>query len=312
METEPRSPSVPVVRFGAFEADLRAGELRRDGLKVRVQDQPFRLLKVLLGSPGEVVTREELKEHLWPADTFVDFDNGLNTAVNKLRMALGDSAENPRYVETVGRRGYRLIAPVVVETAAPGPAAAPGQTPAPPARRSRLPPRPLLAALAGGFALAALAPLPWRSRPGPAGVPIRSLAVLPFENLSGDAEQEYFADGMTDALITDLASIGALRVISRQSVMQYKRTRTSLPEIGRELGVEAVVEGSVLRSGDRVRVIAQLVHARDDRHLWARSYERGLGDVLDLQRELARSIARQISISLTADEEARLAPMPLS
>lgn len=257
---EPQPGRAQSTRFGPFEVNLRAGELHKHGLKIRLQDQPFQILAMLLAHPGEVVTREELRQKLWPADTtFVDFDHGLNNAINRLREALGDSADHPRYVETAPRRGYRFIAPLDYEREVSAP------------------------------------------------LRIQSLAVLPLENLTGDPSQEYFVDGMTDALITNLAQISALRVISRTSAMQYKGVRKPLPEIARELNVDAVVEGAVARTGDRVRITAQLVDAPNDRHVWAEEYERELHDILALQSEVARAIAAEIQVRLTPQEQARLA-----
>src|SRR6266702_650355 len=205
-------PSHGTVRFGIFELDADAGELRKQGTRMKLQEQPLQMLQILLQRPGEVVTREELQQKIWPSDTFVDFDHGINNAIKRLREALGDTAETPRYVETLPRRGYRFICCTEV----------PKKTAA---RR------------------------------------IQSLAVLPLENLSRDPEQEYFADGLTEALITSLAKISALRVISRTTAMQYKGVRNqSAREIARELGVDAIVEGTVLRSGDRVRISAQLIN----------------------------------------------------
>jgi TolB-like protein/DNA-binding winged helix-turn-helix (wHTH) protein/Tfp pilus assembly protein PilF len=297
-----------VARFQGFELDSRSGELRFKGERIPLQEKPLRILQRLVDCPGDVVTRDELRQSLWSADTFVDFDGGLNTAVNKLRTALGDSALQPRFIETVGRRGYRFLAPVEAdhrgpsaeelrldEDATPPAAAIAAGT----VRRRRL-----ILALCGAAALAASL-LAWqalRSR-SREGVPvIRSIAVIPLANVSEKAEEEYFADGMTDALITDLAEVRSLRVISRQSVMRYKASRKSLAEVGRELGVEVVIEGTVLRSRDRVRVTAQLVHVPSDRHLWARSYERDIGDVVALQGELARAIVREVRAEVAPAE----------
>jgi len=265
------------LRFGVFELDLRSGELRKHGLRVRLQEQPFRLLEMLLERPGEVVTREELQKRLWPADTFVDFDHGLNKAINKIREALGDSAESPRFVETVSRRGYRFLAEVK-DSEVPARNPELGAQPRPPAVPPGIPDRPyppgevaeiknpslsrawkisvLLLLLVA--AVLVIRKLHSWNRPVAA---IRSLAVLPFESLSNDASQDYFADGMTDELISDLGQISALRVISRTSVMSYKHARKPLPEIARELNVDAVVEGTVLRSGNEVRITAQLIDA---------------------------------------------------
>jgi len=306
--------------FGVFELDLVAGELRKRGLRVRLQQQPVQVLAMLLERPGQVVSREELQKALWPADTFVDFDHGLNKAINKIREALGDSAESPRFVETVARRGYRFIADIKVADAAPPPspdaALAPHSAsdarhrdaePAAPATR-RWP------ATSRAWAIAALALIvlvgslaAWKryttSRESSA---IRSLAVLPLESLSNDASQDYFADGMTDELISDLGQISALRVISRTSVMAYKHSRKPLPDIAHELNVDAVVEGTVLRSGEQVRITAQLIDGASDRHIWSHSYQRELRDTLALQSTVARAIADQIRINVNPQEQAAL------
>jgi len=306
--------------FGVFELDLRTAELRKRGLRVRLQEQPFQVLAMLLERAGQVVGREELQKKLWPADTFVDFDHGLNKAINKIREALGDSAESPRFVETVARRGYRFIADVRVADAAPArsPEPEPQPHPAPdpsdrrtvagtPATLRRR--RPLrawtLSTAALLVLLISLAAWKLHSYAPPSSV-IRSLAVLPLESLSSDASQDYFADGMTDELITDLGQISALRVISRTSVMAYKHTRKSLPQIARELNVDAVVEGTVLRSGDKVRITAQLIEGSADRHLWSQSYQGELRDTLALQNTVARAIADQIRINVNPQEQAAL------
>jgi TolB-like protein/Tfp pilus assembly protein PilF len=263
-QIEKNISSKTVVRFGPFEADLRAGELRKHGVKLKLVGQPFEVLAMLLECPGQLVMREELRARLWPTDTFVDFDHSLNAAVNKLRDALNDSAEKPNYVETLPRRGYRFISAVGLHDS-----------------------QDLLGE--------------------PSSPKIQSLVVLPLENLSTDPEEEYFTDGMTDQLITNLAQIGALRVISRTSAMRYKGTKKSLPEIARELHVDAVVEGAVMWVGGRVRISAQLIEAPTDHHLWAASYERDLRDVLSMQEEVTRAIVSEIRVKLTAQEEARLA-----
>ncbi len=305
------------LRFGVFEVDRRAGELTKRGLRIRLQEQPFQVLALLLEKPGELVTREELCEKLW-SQTVVDFDHGLNKAINKIREALGDSAENPRFVETVARRGYRFLADVTpIDTAAdrrPDPETAelvpPADSHRPALTDAVTPPtRPRRTRVLAGFGsvLVLAATLSWifysQSHSSPK---IRSLAVLPLESLSGDASQDYFADGMTDALIADLSQISALRVISRTSVMTYKRVRRPLPEIARELNVEAVVEGTVMRSGERVRITAQLIQVPDEKHLWAQSYEGDLQDTLALQNNVARAIAGEIRVTLNPREEAAL------
>lgn len=318
--------SLEVVRFGVFEADLRTGELRKHGLRIKVQEQPFQVLRLLLAKPGELLTREELRRQLWPADTFVDFEHGLNKAINKLREALGDDRAKPLYIETLPRRGYRFIAPISSASIPDKPAespAAPSLTPEPFATGSvrngkwKSPGTILLLGLFGvgiiflGYQFARRQFHSSNSTLMPA--PIRSLAVLPLQNLSGDTDEQYFADGMTDELITVLGQMGALRVISRTSVMHYRGTTETLPQIGRELGADAIVEGTVFRSGNRVRITAQLVDARTDRHLWAHEYERDLRDVMTMQDEVARDIADEISVKLTPQERARLVgPHPVN
>ena len=308
------------VRFGVFELDLRAGELRKHGLRIRIQEQPFQVLALLLEHPGDVVTREELQKKLWPADTFVDFDHGLNKAISKIREALSDSAESPRFVETVARRGYRFLAEVKVVETAPVPTSELAAVPHPVAEasdRGDLAAKPAmprnslfsLAWRASAFVLVLLVVSlsAWKLHFwNHSSLVIRSLAVLPLESLSNDASQDYFADGMTDELISDLGQISALRVISRTSVMVYKRARKPLPQIARELNVDAVVEGTVLRSGDRVRITAQLIDASSDKHLWSQSYEGELRDTLALQSQVASAIADQIRINVNPQEQAAL------
>jgi TolB-like protein/DNA-binding winged helix-turn-helix (wHTH) protein/Flp pilus assembly protein TadD len=312
-----------VVRFGTFEISLQSGEVRKAGLRIRVQQQPMRLLEILLEHPGEVVTREELRTRVWPSESFGDFDQALNIAIGKLRSALGDSAESPRFIETIPKRGYRFIADVSVVDTDGRPKkqeSITGDLPvtvpehgiealglAVAAQRRFSPTRWIVIALALIIiiSLAILSVWRFRSRT-PAATGIQSIAVLPLENLSGDASQNYFADGMTDELITDLAQISALRVISRTSVMVYKGARKPLPQIARELSVDAVVEGTVLRSGDQVRITAQLIEASTDKHLWSQSYEGELRDTLALQNRVARAIADQIRINLTPREQAAL------
>jgi uncharacterized protein (TIGR02996 family) len=303
-----------VLRFGVFEVDLQAGQLHKAGLRIKLQEQPFQVLAMLLEHRGEAVTREDLQRRLWPSDTFVDFDHSLNTAVKKLRQALGDESDNPRFIETLPRRGYRFIAAIApvdgvsLLDSPPNPGPAIAQP-----RRTRSLPWPPLAKVGAGVGILvgvffAIWILAGRGLRGPAGSTrsIQSLAVLPLENLSGDPAQEYFADGMTDELITDLGQISSLRVISRTSIMGFKGVRKPLPQIARELNVDAVVEGTVVRSGDHVRITAQLIHAPTDKQLWARSYEGDLRDVLELQNQVAGAIARQIRIQLTPQQQAVL------
>ncbi|HWC18000.1 MAG TPA: winged helix-turn-helix domain-containing protein [Terriglobales bacterium] len=297
--------NVRLFRFGPYELDTKQGELRRSGVRVALQGQPLRILELLLLSPGQLVSREQFREALWPNGTFVDFDDGLNTCVRRLRQALNDDPETPRFIQTLPKRGYRFVGdvetipdegpPVQTLTHAIGPA-------------TTKPRRHVLVAIGITMAVLVLAAagVVFRYRRHNAASPIRSLAVLPLENLSHDPEQEYFADGITDALITDLAQIGSLKVISRTSTSRYKGTHKLLPEIAKELSVDGVVEGTVLRSGDRVRVDAQLIEANTDRHVWAKSYERNLGDVIALQNEVARAIANEVQVKLTPQEKAHL------
>jgi len=302
-----------VVKFGVFDVDMRAGRLCKAGLRVKLQEQPFQVLAVLLERPGEVVTREELRQRLWSADTFVDFDLSLNGALKKLRYALGDVADSPTFIETIPRRSYRFIAavrPVTVDFAntekimhlVSGP-------PAPARGLSWLRAAKLsLLVLAVAAAMFVVWRLDWRA-PSAAKttsqVNVQSLAVLPLDNISGDASQDYFADGMTDALITSLGQIGSLRVISRTSVMQYRGVYKPLPQIARELNVDAVVEGTAVRSGGQVRITAQLIQASTDKHLWSQSYQRDLKDVLGLQNEIASAIAKRIRTTLAPGEQIR-------
>ena len=367
-----------VVRFGPFEADLYTRELRKHGLKLKLQGQPFQVLAMLLDRPGDLVTREEIRSRLWPQDTFIDFDNGLNAAVRRVREALNDNAETPRFVETLPRRGYRFIAPVeklsiqktvqseaglvtnqtlaingATETGASPfekgalpnvvdhgpevdsrgkPVAQPAAAVVEPEVSSPLPSQPspsssqqplvlqraeeahaprrlnvLLAAivmLAVGAAAIVAYQIASKKPKQPA---IRSLAVLPLQNLSGDPAQQYLADGITEELIGRLSGIRDLRVISRTSVMRFKNTQLSVPEIARILGVEAVVEGSVMREGSRIRVHAQLIRAASDEHFWSESYDRELRDVLAMNADVAQAVARKVEVTITGEEAQRLA-----
>jgi TolB-like protein/Tfp pilus assembly protein PilF len=258
--------SADVLCFGAFELDLRTRELRRKGVKIRVQEQPLQLLALLLEHPGELLTREELRQRLWHTDTFVDFDHGLNTAVNRLRTALGDSAENSRFIETLPRQGYRFVGEVSVSG------------------RSKLP--------------------TIKSR----AEKIR-LAVLPLNDYSDGSKAEYFNDGLIEELITQLGGLNPHRlgVIARTSISRYKNTQKSIQEIGHELDVDYVLEGSVRHAGGRVRISAQLIDAQDETHLWAQSFERDMRDVLLLQDEVSRSVAGSIRVALAPRDRERFA-----
>jgi TolB-like protein/DNA-binding winged helix-turn-helix (wHTH) protein/tetratricopeptide (TPR) repeat protein len=316
------------LRFGVFEADLRLGELTKLGKRVKLQEQPFQVLAMLLQNAGELVTRDELRSKLWP-QTIVDFDHGVNKSVSKIRDALGDSADNPRFIETIPGRGYRFLADVVAIEERPAgerpiehrpagePASAVERATLTSEHASAPPPRPFVGswrAAALVLFIAVVVGVGWvirlETRPAAA---LRSLAVLPFRNLSSDVSQEYFADGMTDELITDLGQVSALRVISRTSAMTYKDTHKPLAEIARELNVEAVVEGSVMRQGDEVRITAQLIRVPADEHIWAHSYEGSIAKTLVLQRDVARAIVDQIGATLTQTERRALgSPRPVN
>jgi len=297
------------LRFGPFTLDLVSRELWNDGHRVHLQEKPFQILTALLEQPGQLVTREELQRRLWPSDTFVDFEHSINTAVKKLREGLNDDAEEHCFIETLPRRGYRFIVPV---TETPEAKARPGSPiPAQAAARAETPQtrlrRGLYVLLLGAVAVlvvgASLVGLNvsgvrdwlWPQKPAHGmAIPIESVAVLPFENLSGDSSKEYFADGFTDELITQLAEQAPIRVVSRTSVMRYKGSRKPLPEIARELNVDAIVEGSVSLSEQQVRITAQLIEAASDRHLWAHSYAKDRKDLFSIQSELAATIASLI------------------
>ncbi len=289
------APRTNLYCFGEFTFDPATGELQRNGSSVRLQPQPLQVLLTLLSHPGEVVTREEFRSSLWTADTNVEFDDGLNHAIRRLRDALSDTAQVPRYIETIPRRGYRFIPRVEVESPAQPASVTAAGKPAGPSRRYVVSAG---IALCGAIALvAAFYTIRLRS-----DTRITSLAVLPLANFSGDTDQEYFADGITEELTTELARIKTLRVISRTSAMRLKGTKLSLKEVGRELGVDAVVEGSVQRSGSRVRISAQLVQVATERHLWAETYERELRDVLSVRSEIARDIASRVRKEVAPEE----------
>ena len=281
------------VRFGVFEFDCRTGELKSHGQLLRLEPQPAKILAVLIHNAGKVVTRQELVREVWGTETFVDFEQGLNYAIRRIRIALEDDAEHPHFLETLPKKGYRFTAQIdhdeevdqnpVTQVPEPG---------VPPDRRVKLGAvlfyclTTLL--LISGFFTA------WKFRDRDSGDRLTSLAVLPLRNLSADPEQEYFSDGMTDVLITDLAKIAGIRVISHTSVERYKKPTVPLPQMARELGVDAIIEGTVMKSGSSVRITVQLIDARTDTHVWAQSYERDLPETLALQDTLARDIAQEI------------------
>jgi TolB-like protein/DNA-binding winged helix-turn-helix (wHTH) protein/lipoprotein NlpI len=296
------------LRFRDYQLDPDGFELCRSGHRLRLERKPMELLILLAENQGRLVKREEIIEKIWGKDFFFDAENGINNAIRKIRSALNDNAEHPLFVETSLGKGYRFIAPMerVLE---PASSPAPEQTviPREPTGfrwgRTWVPALGVMTLIAAAFAFNVAG---IRSRVFARSVPpIHAIAVLPLENLSGDQAQDYFADGMTDALITDLAQISSLRVISRTSAMHYKGSHQPLPEIAKELNVDAVVEGSVIRSGNRVRITAQLVDARSHRHLWAETYDRNLRDVLALQSDVANAIAKQVQAQMTPAEKAK-------
>jgi TolB-like protein/DNA-binding winged helix-turn-helix (wHTH) protein/Tfp pilus assembly protein PilF len=319
----PDATQTPAVhRFGAFEINLQSGELRKSGMRLRLSGQPLQVLAILVERPGEVVAREELHSKLWSADTFVDFDHGLNNAVARIREVLDDSAEAPRYVETIPRHGYRFIAPLtdlLPATLPPSTAelrVGSGHEITPPASGPSVLPtekrfRSTHLMLLGGAAVLVLFTFAfalYRSShvKGTSKPAIKSLAVLPLKNLSGDPTQEYLADGMTEALIGRLSMIRGLRVISRTSVMSLKDSKLSARDIAKTLQVDALVEGSVIREGIRIRVYAQLIRGATDEHFWSETYDRELPDVLALESDVARSVARKVEVTVTGEERSRL------
>lgn len=301
------TPATGLFRFGAFELDAKAGQLSRSGIRVRLAQQPLRVPRVLLERPAEIVTREELHKLLWPGDVFVDFDHGLNKAVQKIREALSDLPESPRYIETIPRVGYRFIAPVTeISTARPAfrdEDAATETLSASPIRQLRKPWIWTALAVCGAGLILTVGWFLARHRA--AANPIRSLAVLPLENLSGDPNQDYFADGMTDELTTMLVRESTLRITSRTSVMQYKGAHKTLPEIAQALHVDGIVEGSVSRSSNQVHMTLQLIRADTDTHLWAESYDRAMTDAAALPDEAARAIAAHLRSESTANPATR-------
>lgn len=303
-------PAVSRYQFGQFELDLRSYELKRDGQPIRLEKTPMELLILLAERHGELVTREQIIERLWGKEVFRDTEQGINTAIRKVRQVLQDDPEQPQFLETVVGKGYRFAGNVLV-----GEAPVSRGDPQPPASPEVALSRNKRNWLFGtAIVLLLLGPVLWAlwlrigrwPRTGTA-TSFHSIAVLPLQNLSGDPSQDYFADGITDALITQLAKLHGLRVISRTSIMQYKNSHKPLPEIARDLSVDAVVEGSVSRAGNRVRVTAQLVDARADRHLWAEEYDRDLRDVLNLQSELAHVIAERVDANISPQERLMMA-----
>jgi TolB-like protein/DNA-binding winged helix-turn-helix (wHTH) protein/Flp pilus assembly protein TadD len=324
------------VRSGLFEIDLSSGEVYKGGRRVPLQEQPFRVLAMLLDRPGEVVTREDLQTRLWPADTYVGFDEGINTAIRKLRLAFGDSADNPRFIETLPRRGYRFIAPVsershnvvprqaqvaegsehvgTIHTVLAQPPES-GQIKTGPAIKLKDQgagwwSKAIVVAVASFVLVVTGVAYFLRFHSSPTAAPTKRtmLAILPFQNLSHDPSQEYFSDGLTEETITDLGQLSPeeLGVIARTSAMAYKHTDKTVSQIGRELGVDFILEGSVRREGGKARVSAQLIRVSDQTHMWAENYNRDLNDLLEMESELGRTIAHQVQVNLTPQRQIAL------
>jgi TolB-like protein/DNA-binding winged helix-turn-helix (wHTH) protein/Tfp pilus assembly protein PilF len=302
-----------VLRFGAFEVDLSSGELRHRGVKLKVQEQPFRVLAALLEQPGEVVTREQLRARLWSSDTFVDFEHSLNASIKKLRQALRDDAACPHFIETLPKRGYRFIAAVETNSRAPH---ASEQTATPhlahPAARRSIGRTAFLTGAIGIIVIATALPVLWKRAAGPVSRHSKiMLAVLPFDNLSSDRSQDYLTEGMTEELITQLGRWNPERlgVIARTSTDLYKGANKSVAEVGRQLSVDYIVEGSARRDGDQVRITAQLIQVRDQTHLWAKEYDRDENNILALENEVATDVADEIKVKLSANTKAEIRPV---
>jgi len=306
------NPPRAIFRFGAFELDSRTGELRKNGMRLRCQEQPMHVLVALLERPGELLTREELRCRVWPEHTFVDFDHALNTAVKKIRAALNDEADSPRYLETVPRRGYRFIAPVQTELT-PGRAAE--------EHRAELAEDPEIrwplinrrvVALAAGLIVVVCGGYYWnshRARASGNNRPSRTmLAVLPFENLTNDPSQEFFSDGMTEETIAQLGRLNSqnIGVIARTSAMKYKHSGKGAQEIGRELNSEYLLEGSVRREGSRVRVVAQLIRVADQSPRWSHQFEYEFGEPLYIETDAATEIANMVHTELEPAARSRV------
>jgi len=304
----------PVLRFGTFEVDLSSGELRHRGVKLKVQEQPFRVLAALLEQPGEVVTREQLRARLWSSDTFVDFEHSLNASIKKLRQALRDDAACPHFIETLPKRGYRFIAAVETNSREPH---ASEQTATTHLAHSAAQQRSIgrtafLTGAIGIIVIATVLPVLWKRTAGPVSRHSKILlAVLPFDNLSSDRSQDYLTEGMTEELITQLGRWNPERlgVIARTSTDLYKGANKSVAEVGRQLSVDYIVEGSARRNGDQVRITAQLIQVRDQTHLWAKEYDRDEHNLLALENEVATDVADEIKVKLSANTKAEIRPV---
>jgi TolB-like protein/DNA-binding winged helix-turn-helix (wHTH) protein/lipoprotein NlpI len=306
--------------FGVFTVEVTGGELRKHGVRLKLQERPFQLLVCLLERPGEVISRDELRQRLWPDGTFVDFDHNISSAINKLRTVLNDSAGSPRFIETVGSRGYRFLADVKRISSDPSAASQPAkqQPPEVPVVAATIAsPKGRWKAVAGiTLILSVLVAgyFQWVRKTSITSAPVSRVmvAVLPFQNLTGDPGQDYFSDGLTEEMIAELTRLNQvhLGVIARTSVMFYKQSPKPLDQIGRELGVQYVMEGSVRRDSSRVRITAELIQVKDQSHLWAREYDRELNNSLALQSEIAQEIGDEIQISLGGNNAVKAANHP--
>ncbi len=292
----------PILRFGPFQLDRQNFELRRGGQPVKLDRTPLELLLYLAEHSGKLVTRDEAVEHVWGKGVFIEAESSLYTAIRKIRQALGDDIGEPQFIRTVSRKGYRFVATVEeVRGVSPEPSVAD-------TARRRVQSWMVWTALACVLAASVLF-FRWRTArhsPSPGKI---MLVVLPLQNLSGDGRQDYLADGITEEIITELGDLDPqhLGVIARTSAMQYKHAQKNTAQISRELGVNYLLEGSIQRSGDRIRITAQLIQASDQTHLWAQSYDRELSDVLKLESDIARTLARQIRLTLSQQANQRLA-----
>ncbi len=320
-------------RFAQFELDVETGDLRKAGVRVHIAGQPLRILECLLERDGGVVTRAELQRELWSDDTFVDFDRSLNTAVKRLRAVLGDVGDHARFIETLPRRGYRLIVPVTWERHRPGSDDGQGRDEGgePSSALARdggaggtsggtawWSPRRTTWAGTAMVLLVVVGVIGWQSTSRPAAHLPRSLAVLPFAVIvaeagagGGDQGDDYVAFGMADALVTELTRLGDVRVVSHTATLPYRHTGKPLPDVAQELGVDAIVEGSVLREGDRIQTTVQLVDAREAGHLWAGRYEHGRDRALSGAREVAHAVALEVRARMGDPTTARPAAPPV-
>lgn len=292
------------IRFGEYEVDPRAGELRRNGTRVRLQEQPFQVLLALLQQPGEVVTREDLRLQVWPKDTFVDFDHALNTAIKKIRCALADDAGVPRYVETIPRRGYRFIGQIEgTDDAKNTTQLLRVETDHQSVRSRRL--WVVSAATALAVLIVAAAYITWRSsRAQGSGTSEITLLLMPFANLSGDSDPQYLCEGISEELTIQLARIrpGSLRILDPWVTADRQRRNTSLPDLGRQFHADYMLVGSVRREGNRARVGAQLIRVSDQTHVWGNEFDHEVNDVLSFQRDVAEEIAKEVRPSLVSSQ----------